>query len=346
MKNKDKNIIKKNIKKRADLISIIIVNYNGRKFLPRLIKSLKNQIYKNIEILLIDNTSKDSSVLYIKEKHPNINTVIIKNNGYGSACNIGAKHAKGKYLMFFNEDMYIPKDFVEKMIKCRKTLKNGGKKMGAIGCKIVPFDTNPKKTEPYYGGKLDFLGFPNDNYNPNKNAFIINGCPFFIEKKLFLSIKGFNKNIFLYGEDADFSWRLKIFGYDNYINNKTCLYHYGGGVIGKMSPKKLAYIIYGSFIPVISNFNTFILILILPIYFIHLFFLNFAILIYAKFNVKYNLALIQTYMGFFKKYKAIIKHRKFVQKKRKRYDFDIIENFTLMPSVLLNIYHKRIKKYI
>ena len=51
-------------------------------------------------------------------------------------------------------------------------------------------------------------------------------------------------------------------------------------------------------------------------------------------------------MGFFKTFKAVIKHRKFVQKNRKRHDFDIIENFTFVPSVLLNIYHKRIKKYI
>ena len=328
------------------MLSIIIVNYNGQKFLPRLIKSLKEQKYSNIEILVVDNSSKDSSISYLKKYHADIKRVIIKNKGYGNACNAGVKHAKGKYLMFFNEDMYVPNDFIEKMIKCRKTLENSGKKMGAIGCKIVPFDTNPKKTEAYYGGRLDYLGFPNDNYNPNKNAFIINGCPFFIEKKLFLSIKGFNKSIFLYGEDADFSWRLKIFGYDNYINNNTYLYHYGGGVIGKMGPKKLSYIIYGSFIPVVSNFSTLILIFILPIYFINLFFLNFAILIYAKFNVKYNLALIQTYMGFIKTFKAVRKHRKFVQKNRKIHDFDIIENFTFVPSVLLNIYHKRIKKYI
>ena len=49
-------------------------------------------------------------------------------------------------------------------------------------------------------------------------------------------------------------------------------------------------------------------------------------------------------MGFFKTFKAVIKHRKFVQNNRIRHDFDIIENFTFIPSVLLNIYHKRIKK--
>ena len=83
------------------LVSIIIVNYNGKTHLEECLSSLEKIDYKNYEIILVDNNSTDTSVEYVKNTYPSI-TIIKLNRNYGFAepNNIGAKNAKGDYLLF------------------------------------------------------------------------------------------------------------------------------------------------------------------------------------------------------------------------------------------------------
>jgi GT2 family glycosyltransferase len=323
------------------MISLIIVNTNGLKFLPRFFDTISKQTYKDTEIILVDNASTDSSPQFVKKNYPNVKIIPYENHGWGAACNRGAEAAKGEYLMFFNEDMYLPEDFCEKMVTFRKQYEKKYNNIGAIGCKITPFDTNPDQTPEYYGGKLDLLGFPSDNHNPQKPVFIINGCPFFIRKDVFWEVGGYDEHIFLYGEDADIAWRLKLYGY---VNNDTYLPHFGGGIVGTMRPQKLAYVIHGSFILLLTNYHFITLIFILPIYFLYFWILNIGLFLFTKGNYRYNLALIQTYWKTLQKLPSIAQFRKKVQQERKKNDFEMLHYFTVIPSVVLNVYYKRIKK--
>lgn len=326
-------------------ISVIVVNYNGLRFLKRCLSTLKNQSLKDFEILVIDNSSRDNSVNFIKQNFPSVKMFIVPNKGYGTACNVGADHARGRYLAFLNEDMYVPKDFLYSLFKYHQEMsKKTNDKVAAIGCKIIPFDSDPKKTPNYNGGKLDVFGFPSDNKNPKLSPMQINGCPFFITRNLFYKSRGFNKNIFLYSEDADLCWRLKLMGYDCYVNNNTYLYHYGGGVTGAMTAQKVANIIYGAIITVITNFSGSVLLLILPFYAIYFILLNVAFLLLSKLDISYNRELLNLILRLSKDFKSIIKTRKITQKLRKKSDWDIKENFTLIPAVLLNVSFKRFFK--
>ncbi len=322
-------------------ISVIIVNYNGYKFLSRLIESIKKQTYHDFEIILVDNSSTDCSIKFVKQNYPHIKVLKVQNRGYGAACNAGAKIAKGNYLVFLNEDMYMPKDFLEKMMLYRTNLEKSEQNIGVVGCKIIPFDSKPEDTPEFYGGSMDILGFPSDNKRIYRDVLFTAGCPFFIKRKLFLSSKGFNENIFLYSDDVDYSWRLKLFGYNHYVNNDTYLYHYGGGVTGSFTPHKVAHILYGNLITITTNYSLMFLIPILPIYFIHLILINIGFLIITRFNIAYNIEIMKNFVKFIKNIKSILKMRYFVQNNRKSSDLVLIKYINPVPSIIRNLSYKR-----
>lgn len=325
------------------LISVVIVNYNGYHFLKRLLQTIANQNHKQFEIIFIDNASKDKSIEFIKKKFPEVKVYVIKNRGYGHACNYGAKKAKGKYIVFLNEDMYLPKDFLQKMLATYRELeKKQGIKIGSLSCKMVNFNSNPYLVSQTYGGYMDIFGFPLKNKDPG-NIFINSGSPFFIERKLFLRVRGFNENIFIYGEDVDLSWRLTIFGYTNYVNHDTYIYHYGGGVTGVFGSKKIADNLLSSLIPIITNYSFFTLLIIFPFYLIYIFFISMALFLVKKFDFCYNKEIITRYLIFIKKIRSIIRFRNFVQRHRKINDYYVIKNFViLIPAFIVNLSFKKL----
>ncbi|MCR4324899.1 MAG: glycosyltransferase [Candidatus Curtissbacteria bacterium] len=96
------------------LVSIIIPTYNEELLIATCINSLKNQTYKNVEIILVDDGSTDKT----KEIAKSLSTKVITQNhkGPGSARNLGASKAKGKILVFVDADMTFEKDFIEDLI--------------------------------------------------------------------------------------------------------------------------------------------------------------------------------------------------------------------------------------
>ena len=101
-----------------DTISIIVPVYNTEKFVIRALKSISNQTYKNIEIIVVNDGSTDNS-LEIVEKYANDDTRIKvyskKNGGLSSARNFGISKANGKYIMFIDSDDFIDSIMVESM---------------------------------------------------------------------------------------------------------------------------------------------------------------------------------------------------------------------------------------
>lgn len=103
-----------------DIISIIIPMYNAEKFIGRLLNCLKEQTYKNLEIIIVNDGSTDNSLEIAKKykkEDKRINIVDIENNGVGNARNVGIKGATGRYTTFLDADDYIEHNMYEKIIK-------------------------------------------------------------------------------------------------------------------------------------------------------------------------------------------------------------------------------------
>ena len=96
-------MVRKKIKKYYPLVSIVTVNYNNSKDTCELIESLNKITYPNIEIIVVDNASKEDNPINIKYKHPNI--VFIQNPinyGFAAGNNFGIMKARGKYVLLLN----------------------------------------------------------------------------------------------------------------------------------------------------------------------------------------------------------------------------------------------------
>lgn len=106
-----------------DLISVVVPVYNVENYLSKCIDTILCQTYENIEIILVDDGSKDSSGIICDEyqkKDPRIKIIHKKNGGLSDARNAGIKKATGKYITFIDSDDYIEKDYVEYLYNLMK----------------------------------------------------------------------------------------------------------------------------------------------------------------------------------------------------------------------------------
>lgn len=127
-----------------DKVSIVIPVYNAEKYLNKCVDSLLNQTYKNIEIILVNDGSKDSSPSICdkyKEKDKRIKVIHKKNAGVSSARNDGIKTAKGDWVTFVDADDWVEKNYVEYL------LKNGVENNSEITLTTYPYKVTDNKKE-------------------------------------------------------------------------------------------------------------------------------------------------------------------------------------------------------
>lgn len=107
-----------------DLISVVVPAYNAEKYIKKCIESILNQTYKNIELIIINDGSKDNTARNIKSfDDGRIKYIEQENKGVSRTRNLGIEKSKGKYLMFVDADDYIAADYVEKMYNYLKNNK-------------------------------------------------------------------------------------------------------------------------------------------------------------------------------------------------------------------------------
>jgi GT2 family glycosyltransferase len=97
-----------------DKVSIILLNWNGLKFLEKCVESVLNQSYENIEFIIVDNGSTDRSIQIIQEKYPDFKYILNDNNlGFAKGMNQGIEVSSGKYILLLNVDVYLDSNYVK-----------------------------------------------------------------------------------------------------------------------------------------------------------------------------------------------------------------------------------------
>ncbi len=121
------------------LISILTVNWNGKRYLDDLFNSIFSLNYpmKKLQVLMVDNNSSDDSVKYVKKKFPAVEIVELdKNRGYAGGNNEGFKRAKGKYIALINNDCIVDPGWLGEMLTIFNKATDDAK-IGAVGPKVV-----------------------------------------------------------------------------------------------------------------------------------------------------------------------------------------------------------------
>lgn len=226
-------------------LSIIVVNYNTRELLEKLLLSFKGSKLRNYkaEVFVVDNNSSDGSVELIKEKFSFVKLIVSKSNlGYAKANNKGLKKAKGKHILLLNSDTLLEKETLFKMLQfmnqnpqwsastCRVELANG---------RIDPachrgFPT-PWAAFTYFFGLESF--FPQSrifgqyhqtwkNLNSLHGVDVISGAFFLLKSKVLKEVGLLDERFFIYAEDIDWCFRMREKGHRIGYNPETKIIHF------------------------------------------------------------------------------------------------------------------------
>lgn len=216
------------------LVSIILLNYNGERFskLWRSIFEINN--YPNYEIIFIDNGSRDGSLelfVNLSKNYKRVKTKIIRlenNIGYSKANNLGVTHTRGKYVVLLSNDIEVDNDWLINMIK---VFENDESIAVAQSAMYSLYDKNQRD---YQCNHIDAFGFchPPRLSNDVEEVFYSEGAVMFIRKSVIDKVGGlFDEDYFMFDEDIDFCWRVRLRGYKVCVVPSSKVYHARGGTV-------------------------------------------------------------------------------------------------------------------
>ena len=224
-------------------IAIILVNWNGFEYTKSCILSLLNCHYENYKIILVDNNSSDFSIEKLKKEFLHIEYIRNKSNiGFTGANNVGIKWAIDndfEYIALLNNDTEVEPDFLDHLLTPFKQ----DSLVGAVQPLILQY--NHRNIVWHGGGQIDynFGRFLNVNKGSKKNQIKrihnvdwITGCCFMLKSDVIKKVGLLDDFFFVYFEDADWSIRIKKFGYKLFFQPKSIVYHHEG--VSWISAKK------------------------------------------------------------------------------------------------------------
>lgn len=214
-------------------VSIVVLNYNGARFLADCFNSLRRVTYPNFEIIMADNASSDASVEFVRKNYPEVRIVENGGNiGFAAGNNRGAEGAAGKYLFFLNNDTKVDPRFLELLVEAAEK----DEKAAILACKILTFEGKEEADIDYVsdGKNVGCTGRSSDIYGWQGwegTVFFAEGSSLFIRKDVFDSLGGFDEKHFIFLEDLDLAWRAQLLGYKVEAVPQAVIYHFAGGTV-------------------------------------------------------------------------------------------------------------------
>jgi len=227
-------------------LSIVILSYNTKDLTLSCIKSVISQYKKEIdekevEIIVVDNNSHDISVGEIRnyissiKYEEKISLIESKENlGFGGGCNLGAKSAKGKDLLFLNSDTEVlGKGFLSMTEFLEKNLE-----IGILGGKIVNDDGSVQKSCGKFYSLFNLLiallglerfGFLRSSPSVIEKVDWVSGACMMFKENVFVKLGGFDEKMFMYMEDMEICLRAKEIGFLTYFYPDLSLKHKSHG---------------------------------------------------------------------------------------------------------------------
>ena len=217
-------------------VSVVIPNYNGKKYLETCMKSLMKQSLKPEEIIIVDNASKDGSIEYIKEEFKEKVTLICldENYGFSKAVNEGIKKSTSEFVALLNNDTELDEKWLEELYKCiqkdEKIFSCCSKMLRFVERDIID-DAGDEYTLLGWGNKIGD-GKASSDYEEDKEVFSSCAGAAIYRSSILDEIGLFDENFFAYLEDMDISYRARVYGYKNYYASKAKVYHIGSATSG------------------------------------------------------------------------------------------------------------------
>lgn len=211
------------------LVSAILVTRNRKREVLKAISSIYQQTYKPIEVIILENGSFDKTAEIVKKKYPKTKIVISKTNlGAAGGRNLGLIYAKGKFILFMDDDAVASKNMILRLMEVME--KNP--KIGIVQPKIY----NSDKTRVLQGvghdidlltGRVRGIGVGEEDhgqYDLLEDIPMV-GCTWIVRREVFNKVGNYDEDFFIPYEDSDFSLRTKKAGYRLYFVPKAIVWH-------------------------------------------------------------------------------------------------------------------------
>ena len=231
-------------------VYIIIINWNGKNDTLECLDSINKMGYKNYEIVVVDNGSKDDSVEVIKNKHPEV--VILEtgqNLGFSGGNNIGMRYALGHgadFILLLNNDTIVDSTLLDTLVNASQN----GKRNGIFAPKIYYY-SQPKKI--WYGGVertrdkwlFHHIGYGTSDKEVPSNSIIETeyacGCALFISADILNKIGLFDERFFLIFEETDLCFRARRIGIKSFLVPEGNVWHKASTSFGGENSPKFHY---------------------------------------------------------------------------------------------------------
>lgn len=225
------------------MISVVILNFNGRKYMGPCLDSLSTQTYRDFEVIVVDNGSSDGSMDYMKANYPWVKMVRNERNlGFAAGTNVGIKHAQGDYILTLNNDTRADKNFIEHIVKPMAA----DNKVGMCAPKMLFPDGRINSVGiclSRSGAAWDRGMFEQDmgQYDSKEEVFGPCGGAALYRREMLAEIGLFDEDFFLYMEDVDLAFRARLAGWKCVYAPNARVYHFHGGTAGYGSDLSVYY---------------------------------------------------------------------------------------------------------
>ena len=220
-------------------VSVIILNWNGRKFLKECLDSLAAQTYRDFETVLVDNGSTDGSEEYVREQYPWVRLVALpENTGFAGGNNRGLAECRGRYIVTLNNDTRTEPEFLSELLKGAEA----DPQAGMVAAKMLNFHET---------GRIDSIGIraTTAGLAMNRGVGEADLGQFDSPVELFGACAGaalyrramldevgfFDMDYFAYYEDLDLAWRCRLSGWRAVTAPRAVVYHIHSATSGRMS---------------------------------------------------------------------------------------------------------------
>jgi len=227
-------------------VSIIIVNWNGREYLPTCLDSLERQSFRDFETILVDNGSTDGSRELVRESYLWVCLIELPTNtGFSGGNNAGLAVASGEYIVVLNNDTEAEPDWLEELVR----VADANPRAGQVGCRICALGDHDLIDSLGHGVcpdgmsrgryRLERWSAVKGEFSPVQEMFFGTACVSLYRRQAIDQAGFFDDDMFAFAEDTDLGLRLRWSGWDALLATNAVVYHKYSGTGGVFSPFKL-----------------------------------------------------------------------------------------------------------
>ncbi len=227
------------------LISVIVVNWNGKHIIGDCLESLRQQTFKDFETIVVDNGSKDGSIEFLKEKYPEALLVPLeKNLGFAGGNNKGFEHSKGEFIALLNNDAVADIHWLKELYQDMAFSAD----IGICASKILLSDSKGLIDSAGDGLGVCGVGYKkghrtkNANFEKKEQIFGACGAAVLYRRSMLEDIGFFDDDLFCVHEDVDLSFRANLKGYKCLFVPTALVHHKCNSSLGRFSDN---YVYYG-----------------------------------------------------------------------------------------------------